>query len=262
MTAPLRRLSMLVPLAAAIGLLAACAPDSGAPQSSDAAADPQYCADYLTALNAFLVSPIAGGPEVMQTLDKATIQAEAKKLADEVRALQAHAPAELTTPLKTTLDTMDSVATTGDTGPMNEPEFMTSSTPIDLYAYDKCGWKQVPVTATDYKFEGIPASLPAGTTSFKMDNKSTAEEHVLLITRRKPGVTDSVADIMNMNEGDIFGSKLDLVMAAGAPPGASTATAGELTPGEYIALCPIPQGGKPEGKSHAELGMYQEFTVK
>jgi len=36
----------------------------------------------------------------------------------------------------------------------------------------------------------------------------------------------------------------------------------DLTPGNYVAICNVPDQSKPNGDSHAHLGMIKGFIVK
>ncbi len=36
----------------------------------------------------------------------------------------------------------------------------------------------------------------------------------------------------------------------------------DLKPGDYVALCNVPDQSKPNGDSHVHLGMIKAFTVK
>lgn len=261
---PSLSLAPILTLAIAL-VLVSCAPENSQtfdqvpptnpPASQSNAA---FCDSYLNVLSAFLASPITGGPEGMP--DKSTTIAEAQKLVVAMKDLKSKAPAELAPVVEKLVAELDGVATSGDaTAMMENMEAIGLET--DTWTYDHCGWNQVPITAKDFAFEGLPATLAAGKTGFKMNNTATAEDHVLLITRRKPGVTRSVTEIL-ADGNDPMVKDVDLVAATGAGPMKLGYAAVDLTPGEYIYLCPIPQGGKPEGKTHYALGMFGEFTVK
>lgn len=253
-----RRIPLMGFILAAVLNVVACTPKP--PESADPATA-EFCAGYLTATQAFLKSPITGDPEVVERMDKAEIMAEAGKLAADVNAVQAVAPEELIEVMAKVSSIFDAAASSGDPAMLQDETLMTESGAIDVWAYDHCGWPQVPVTATDFALEGIPDTLAAGTTAFKLINDSEAEQHVLLITRRQPGVTGSAEDILSQ-EGDVFQSDLELVAATGAAPGTAAGAAVELTPGDYIAFCPLPLGDPSEGKLHYTLGEYSEFTVE
>jgi hypothetical protein len=54
---------------------------------------------------------------------------------------------------------------------------------IDAFVYDNCPGKQVGVTASDYQFTGMPTTLPAGPTKFKLTNSAPKENHEMAILR-------------------------------------------------------------------------------
>ena len=150
----------------------------------------------------------------------------------------------------------------------------------------------IDVTAQDYHFEGLPTSVPAGT-SVTLTNAGT-ELHEIIIVRKNDGVTESFDELIALPEeeslqkvtttGVLFaapGEPASMGMdAAGAPaPMDSIALVDE---GEYLAICFIPQGttempdfsgqappssdaaaasAAPPGPPHFLLGMKQEFTV-
>ena len=58
---------------------------------------------------------------------------------------------------------------------------------IDQYVFETCPGTAVAATAVDYKFQGIPASLPAGTTKIKFTNGAPKEDHEIAIARLLPG---------------------------------------------------------------------------
>jgi hypothetical protein len=280
MSIAVQRVAASLSLLSAILLVGGCAPQATeAPvptavptevpptATSPASASSQFCSDYLAVSIGFLKSPITGDDTAMKSMSKDAITAEAQKLVDSVAALKASAPTELADPLTKVLTVLDEVVTTGDASKIQSSDLMSQGGAVDVWAVGHCGWPQVSVTATDYAFAGIPATIPAGVTGFLMTNQSTAEQHVLLIARRKPGSTTPTKDLMGM-QGDVFASDLELVAATGAEPGGTAGAAADLTPGDYIAFCPIPQGGTPapnstpSGQAHSALGQYSEFTVK
>jgi hypothetical protein len=264
------------PILLATLVLSACAPEATetavptpeptiAPTVEAAAGgmgeNPAFCASYPQVIEAFMATSLTESDEARAAMDKATIVTEGQKLADVIAPLATSAPAELKASIDLVSTALDKVLATGDaTGFMND-EMMAQTTDVDLWAYENCGWAQVPVTATDYAFEGIPASLRSGMTAFKMDNKATEEYHVLLIVRRDPGSTATLEDLMAYH-GDGLAPGFTLMGATGAAPGQPGVAMADLTPGSYVAICPIPQGGQPDGESHAKLGMISEFTVE
>ena len=47
----------------------------------------------------------------------------------------------------------------------------------DSFVYESCPGAKVPVTAIDYQFQGVPATLKAGPTNFKLTNNAPKEDH-------------------------------------------------------------------------------------
>ncbi len=128
----------------------------------------------------------------------------------------------------------------------------------------------VAVTAMDYHFDGLPTSVPAGT-SLTLVNAG-AEVHELIVARRNDDTTESWDELLAMPE--------DQVMAKVTIFGPLVAGVGETAEGsllleqegDYIALCFVPVGmtaipsGSPDpsasfGPPHFALGMRQDFTV-
>jgi hypothetical protein len=134
---------------------------------------------------------------------------------------------------------------------------------LEPYIYDNCPGKQVPITAIDYEYQGLPATLPAGVTKFKMTNSAPKEGHMIAIVKVQPGnestPTEKILSLPEKKQGKI----LDFSDAgfAEAEPGASGYFPMNLTPGKYVYACFFPEGGKKNGKPHFLLGMQGEFTV-
>ena len=135
----------------------------------------------------------------------------------------------------------------------------------------------IEVIAGDYHFEGLPTSVPVGTT-LTLDNQG-AEVHELLIVRKNDGVTQSWDELLALPEEEAFAyvtmvGEMPLFAGPGAKAEGSLVLAQE---GDYLAVCFIPQGltempdlsASPDpsasapafGPPHAFLGMVQQFTV-
>jgi hypothetical protein len=140
----------------------------------------------------------------------------------------------------------------------------TALAQLDSFVYDNCPGTQVPVTAIDYEFSGMPATLSAGATKFKLTNNAPKESHELVVVKlNAAGEKVDPAKIVKLPQG----KAQKLIEGQGAafmfaPPGQSGYSPSELTPGKYLYACFLPQGGKKKGKSHASLGMYGTFTVQ
>lgn len=133
------------------------------------------------------------------------------------------------------------------------------------------GGSIVRVTAQDYHFEGLPASVPAGT-SLEMYNAGV-EVHELLVVRKNDGVTETWEELLALPEEEAMAkvSILGPLMAATEQLAEGTITLEQE--GEYLAICFIPQGMTempdpdadpatlPDGLPHFMLGMVSEFVV-
>ena len=49
---------------------------------------------------------------------------------------------------------------------------------LEPYIYENCPGRQLAVTAIDYEYQGIPATLPAGVTKIKLTNAAPKEGHM------------------------------------------------------------------------------------
>lgn len=140
----------------------------------------------------------------------------------------------------------------------------------------------IEVTATDYAYVGLAASVPAGT-SFRLVNESTAEVHELVAIRLPDDEARPVSELVQLppDEMAAFFPLVETVIIA--PPneeGFAVEGDGSLTrPGRYALICVIPtgadpdeyltaaseaEGGPPEvagGPPHIVNGMFAEIDV-
>ena len=127
----------------------------------------------------------------------------------------------------------------------------------------------ISVTAVEYKYEGVPATVAAGT-SFTLVNNGK-ELHELTLARRNPDVTTSWEELVAMpvDEATKFVTIVGGLVAAPGATADGSVTADQ--PGEYAMLCFIPQGttalpsagiSLPGGTPHVALGMLQVLTVQ
>jgi hypothetical protein len=84
---------------------------------------------------------------------------------------------------------------------------------------------------------------------------------VLLIARRQPGSTATLDELLAY-QGDGIAPGFDFVAATAAAPGGIGVAVGDLTPGEYLVVNPIPKAGAEGGQPLAAEGMTAEFTVE
>ena len=142
----------------------------------------------------------------------------------------------------------------------------------------------ITVTATDYRFDGLPATAPAGA-AFTLQNDSENEVHEMVVIRIPDEEQRSVGELLALPE-----DELDAVVGAGPPALVIVALPGEAgspvlgdgtlaEAGRYAVLCFIPVGADPEeartamsdpeatgvpgsGPPHIAEGMYAEITIE
>ena len=119
--------------------------------------------------------------------------------------------------------------------------------------------EEVTLTADDnggnYTFE-LSATPTAETKSIVFDNQGS-EPHALIYARLGEGFTVDEAYELEGRKG----SATTLIGDAGAGPGETKTfpVKGEVEPGNYAMLCPIPGPG---GKPHYQLGQLEEFEIQ
>jgi hypothetical protein len=266
--APRRRHLALTLLAVSALALAACGDDdndvasatTAAPFTSKArvettAAAPAASGDLAAYCDAEVAVEMAAAAQGDPDADP---KAFAAALVEPAKTAAAIAPADVSEVYKAQLEALQGAVTSGDLSALGD-----GPNP-DIAAFDKanCGWTKVAVHAEEYHFMGLPDTLKAGTYDFELTNAGK-EFHVLVLAKRKPGVTDSFEQLLEDPDGE---SKVITVGANGAAPGGSASIVTELEPGQYLALCPIPQGTTPDappgsGAPHFTLGMRQLITV-
>ena len=169
------------------------------------------------------------------------------------------APAELAEPGRKLRELL---ATKGKRG-VETPEGNALINQIGAFDYASCPGTAVPITAVDYEFQGIPETLPAGLTKFKVVNTSSTEDHELIFIRLTPaGEKVDPAKLLALpgkkQEKLVDFSKAEFTMTAAGETGYSYA---DLVPGKYLYVCPLPIGGKDKGKPHFTEGMVGTVTV-
>jgi uncharacterized cupredoxin-like copper-binding protein len=112
---------------------------------------------------------------------------------------------------------------------------------------------QFDVTSVDFGYELAADEVPAGTVDVVQTNEGEEEHQVTLIRLDEGQTPDQLRQVI-ADEGD---DALDPSVFAGGtnsiPAGESNSAVVNLTPGEYVAYCFIPD--------HAAQGMVEPFTV-
>ncbi len=135
---------------------------------------------------------------------------------------------------------------------------------VDAYLHENCTGAKATVKAVNYAYQGLPATLPAGTVRIEMENTSD-EAHEIVVLNRKPGVTETYDQILALPE-DQLEAKLDFVDATSANPGETVYMVANLPAGDLVFLCSFGKGttdddDPKEAEPHFTLGMKQEVKV-
>ncbi len=185
--------------------------------------------------------------------------------------LDAEAPEEIADSLQVMIAGARTVIESGgeDFSAFEEPEFGEAQGEVDPYLFENCEFDaKAEVTAREYSFEGMPDEIEAGRVAILLTNEGV-EAHEIGIGRKAEGVTESLEELLALDEGELM-EKVEPVGGAFAPTTGSQGLAIlDLEEGEYVGLCFVPVGTSVEdgeeqegdGPPHFEEGMSLEFTV-
>lgn len=114
----------------------------------------------------------------------------------------------------------------------------------------------VTLTLNDYSFT-LSKPLTAGSHTIRVEN-GAAQSHEVELIRLAPGKTvDDLMGWMQSMQGPPPASAIGGI--AGMQHGEVQAFSADLTPGDYVMICFVPDAG--DGKPHFMHGMVQRFTV-
>jgi hypothetical protein len=119
-----------------------------------------------------------------------------------------------------------------------------------------------PVYAADeFSFDG-PDTIPAGETTIGLKNHGKQPHELILIELLRGKTMDDVMAVLEKNANAQPPSWVRLIRKARAfaKPGKSDDFTAELTPGNYVMLCFVPD--KKTKQPHAALGMVKPVTVE
>jgi len=153
---------------------------------------------------------------------------------------------------------------------LEDPESEGNDETFSLYsdaitwAGESCDVETFDVTAVDYGYEGVPATLSTGYHIVNFTNTGD-ENHEMFAFRFNEGTTESIDELFALPEEEVF-SKITPVNATFAPSGGADTISWNLTePGQYAVFCAIPVGSigevEGDGAPHFTQGMIEEFTV-
>ncbi|GAA0909311.1 hypothetical protein GCM10009559_79180 [Pseudonocardia zijingensis] len=205
------------------------------------------------------VSDPPGPPEQVATAYK---EFEAR-LEPPLRSIEASVPPALQKDLATIARQARYAVATNDEAPLDTPESTTATGRLRTFMISECGFQQVRVTAIDYRFEGIPPTLPASTVAFTVSNQG-AESHQFDVYRVNEGVPQPFQELVLLPEEqkDVVLTRVGLI---NTDPGDAETEFMPLIPGQYGVACLVPQGSTPPaegaGPPHAAIGMIGTFKV-
>jgi hypothetical protein len=241
-------------------------PPTTPPTTAAPAADP---AAYCTAEAAIEVAPAADTSQAVSDEEVASVlqQWATQTLQPLVGPVVAAAPDDVSAEIRVMADAVDQLSASGDATALQSPEFLAATDTVHAYDLATCGWGQVDVTTTEYRFDGIPAEVPAGVTSFEVAN-SGAEPHELRIFRKADGVTTAAAELLALGEDGMAGQAEMVGTGEFVDPADDGYFVADLAPGDYFAACFVPVGATsdagppdPDAPHHFDEGMVSEFTV-
>ncbi len=135
---------------------------------------------------------------------------------------------------------------------------------IDDDVFANCGFTKLDVTASDYRYQGLPATVPAGNVALRLTNTAPKELHELLVFKLLPTATttDPLKLLALPRKKFRQQAEPEPRQAAFAPPGQTSISVGRLDAGKYVVACMIHVGNKPKGAPHYTQGMYASFEVR
>jgi len=237
-------------------------PDAPAGQAlpADKAA---FCTAAVDLARVVSDGPDVGNPPGAPEDVAAAFDEYAARLEPPLTAMEQSVPPALQQDIATIARQARYAVATNDEAPLNTPEYDTAASRLRAFMITECRFEQVRVTAVEYRFEGIPPALPAGTVAFTMSNQG-AEPHELDVYRINEGVPQPFPELALLPD-DRREIVLTSVGEISANPGGADTEFMTLIPGRYGVACPVPQGttttADGTGPPHAALGMVAEFTV-
>jgi hypothetical protein len=196
-----------------------------------------------------------------------------RPLADRINAA---APERIKEDLEVADRSLAEAERTGDfTAAFRQPDKFAAFNRLHAFDLESCGWERVDVTAAEYRFDGVPASIPAGETSFEFENQGK-EAHEMVLFRRKDGEAMTFDQILAIEDQSEAEKHMDFIAGTGGDPGSDEPlyAVTDLQAGDYVMVCFIPVGSTPEalraaqeaskpieGRPHFTEGMKAELKV-
>ncbi len=239
----MRRLKLVgVALVLAVGL-SACGDDD--PPASESA--------FCEALVSFDKISTPGGPDEDPVEANKTFGAAATT---PVKTLIDNAPTDIEPDVARLVAALKQAASGDATGGDAADE---AKGPIELWAYDNCGFHTLDVEAQDHSFVGLPKTAKAGRTSIRLKNTGK-EFHIVLWLKREAGDNRPAPEAIGAAFANNFQGFIEAGVA-GAAPGQTGAATLDLPAGRYTVFCPIDVDGKTDDP-HFAHGMAADITVE
>ena len=141
----------------------------------------------------------------------------------------------------------------------------SSTTPTTTATTVPAAPAAVTITANDYSYSGVPATMTAGIVDVNFVNKGTVNHEMAFLKVTDNTDTKAIfASLGNVLNGKAFPA--DFLAVNGVhdtDPGKTTSSQFNLTPGNWIALCTDTGivGSTKDGEPHFMRGMYKQIKV-
>ncbi len=259
-----RRRAVVAVLSIALAAgLAACGDDSENADIGDACdAHASVLAGFNT-LFTTLPAPPDDGPPPSEYATALRSSYDAN-IAVPLASLVANAPDEIRDETEEVARKVRQFRDEADSSVIEGEDFERLTGTVDGYLFENCSGTKASVEATNYAYDGLPPTLPAGTVRFELENTSD-EAHEMVVVRRKPGVTETYDQLLAL-PGDQLRAKVDFVDTTSANPDETTFMVPALPVGDYLVVCTYGKGTTDDDEPtddepHFQLGMKQEVKV-
>ncbi|MFN8022588.1 MAG: hypothetical protein U0Q03_13765 [Acidimicrobiales bacterium] len=150
----------------------------------------------------------------------------------------------------------------GDDTVFGDPAFTAALSNTGDHLFGACeSAASAEVSASDYRFDGLPAQVPAGRFALRfVDASAAGEPHELILLRRPDGDTTPVDELVHQPMDQLMGTYQMAGVVFADQPGTANTAFFELEPGQYVAICTIPTMAD-EATTHAMAGMTAELEV-
>ena len=149
--------------------------------------------------------------------------------------------------------------------PLETPEYDSALTRTRVTITRQCALVEVRVTATEYKYEGMPSDVPTGAFVVTLINLG-AESHEMDVFQIDDSERRPFKELIALPEGERGRAVTSIVSGPNASPGDVDTMLLKLAPGRYGVACRIAQGTTSAqtgtGPLHATLGETAELTVR